>query len=56
MTKEAEGIQKLDKEVRGIFWRYMPFAQAVKEKLKGRSLIYQELCQRDLNRATSDGY
>jgi hypothetical protein len=56
MTKEAEGTQKLDKEMRGIFWRFMPFSQPVKEKLKGRSFIYQELCQRDLNRAMSDGY
>lgn len=54
MTKESEGTQKLDKEVRGIFWRYMPFAQEVKEKLKGRSFTYQELYQRDLNRAKSD--
>jgi hypothetical protein len=56
MTKESEGTQKLDKEVRSIFWRYMPFSQPVKEKLKTRSLIYQELYQRDLNRAMSDGY
>jgi hypothetical protein len=56
MTKESEGTQKLDKEVRGIFWRHMPFSQPVKEKLKTRSLIYQELYQRDLNRAMSDGY
>jgi hypothetical protein len=54
MTKESEGTQKLDKEVRGIFWRYMPFAQEIKEKLKGRSYTYQELYQRDLNRAKSD--
>lgn len=56
MTKESEGIQKLDKEVRGIFWRHMPFAPAIKEKLKNRSFIYQELYQRDINRAMSDGY
>ncbi|MDR2785498.1 MAG: hypothetical protein LBB83_06250 [Treponema sp.] len=56
MTKEAEGIQKLDKEIRGVFWRFMPFSKAVKEKLKDRSFVYQELCQRDLNRAMSDGY
>ncbi|MDR2102602.1 MAG: hypothetical protein LBP42_00705, partial [Treponema sp.] len=56
MTKESEGIQKLDKEVRGIFWRHMPFSQPIKEKLKGRSYTYQELYQRDLNRAMSDGY
>jgi len=56
MTKEAEGIQKLEKDVRGTFWRYMPFTREVKEKLKLRSFIYQELYQRDVNRTMSDGY
>jgi hypothetical protein len=56
MTKEAEAIQKLDKEVRGIFWRHMPFSRAVKDKLKVRSYVYQELYQRDINRSLSDGY
>ncbi|MCL2806424.1 MAG: hypothetical protein FWD26_10845 [Treponema sp.] len=56
MTKESEGIQKLEKDVRGTFWRYMPFTREVKEKLKTRNLIYQELYQRDLNRQMSDGY
>jgi len=56
MTKEAEGIQKLEKEIRGTFWRHMPFSQEVKEKLKTRSFVYQELYQRDLNRQMSDGY
>jgi len=56
MTKEAEGIQKLDKDVRGTFWRHMPFAQEIKDKLKNRNLVYQELYQRDQNRAMSDGY
>jgi hypothetical protein len=56
MTKEAEGIQKLEKDVRGTFWRYMPFTKTVKEKLKTRNLIYQELYQRDQNRLMSDGY
>jgi hypothetical protein len=54
MTKESEGIQRLDKELRGIFWRYMPFTRQVKERLKNRNLVYQELYQRDLNRAMSD--
>ena len=56
MTKESEGIQRLDKEVRGVFWRHMPFSQPVKDKLKGRSYVYQELYQRDINRSMSDGY
>ncbi|MDR0472100.1 MAG: hypothetical protein LBH43_00250 [Treponema sp.] len=56
MTKESEGTMKLDKELRGTFWRYMPFSQPVKEKLKTRSFTYQELYQRDVNRSMSDGY
>ena len=28
----------------------------IKEKLKTRSLAYQELYQRDINRSMSDGY
>jgi len=56
MTKEADGIQKLDKDVRGTFWRHMPFTKEVKDKLKTRSFVYQELYQRDQNRALSDGY
>ena len=56
MTKEAEGIQKLEKPIRAIFWRHMPFAQEIKDKLRTRSYTYQELYQRDLNRAMSDGY
>jgi hypothetical protein len=56
MTKESEGTQKLDKEVRGVFWRHMSFSKPIKEKLKNRSYVYQELYQRDVNRSLSDGY
>ncbi len=56
ITKESEGIQKLEKEIRGIFWRYMPFSKEIKEKLKTRSYVYQELYQKDVNRSMSDGY
>lgn len=56
MTKESEGVQRLDKEVRGIFWRNMPFPQELKEELRKRSLVYDELCKKDMNRAMSDGY
>ncbi len=56
ILKESEGIQKLDKEVRKVFWRYIPFRQETKDKLKLRAQVYQELCQRDMNRAMSDGY
>ena len=56
VTKESEGMQKLDKEVRAMFWRLMPFAQPIKDKLKTRSYVYQELYQKDVNRSMSDGY
>ncbi|MCQ2982020.1 MAG: hypothetical protein MJ178_04635 [Treponemataceae bacterium] len=56
MTKEADGVQRMDKELRGIFWRNLPFPQERKDMLKLRSLVYQELCQKDANRAMSDGY
>ena len=56
VTKESDGTQRLDKELRGIFWRHIPFSRAIKEKLKNRSYVYQELYQRDVNRSLSDGY
>lgn len=56
MTKEADGVQRLSKEARAIFWRFVPFTQARKDDLKKRSIVYQELYQRDVNRSMSDGY
>ncbi len=56
MTKESEGVQRLDKDVRGIFWRNMPFPDSRKQELRKRSLVYEELCIKDNNRAMSDGY
>ena len=56
ITKESEGTQRLDKDLRGIFWRHIPFSQPIKDKLKTRNYVYQELYQRDVNRAMSDGY
>ncbi len=56
ITKESDGIQRLEKDIRGIFWRYVPFHQDIKDRLKGRSYAYQELYQRDINRSLSDGY
>lgn len=56
MTKESLGVQRLEKDVRGIFWRNMPFPKELKEDLRKRSLVYNELCQKDANREMSDGY
>ncbi len=54
--KESQGIQKLDRDVRSIFWRYIPFSQGMKDVLKTRSPVYNELCQKDVNRSISQGY
>ena len=56
ITKEATGVQRLDKDVRGIFWRNMPFPQELKDDLRKRSLVYDDLCKKDANREMSDGY
>ncbi len=56
ITKESEGAQKLDKEIRGIFWRNMPFPPEVREDLRNRGAIYNDLYKKDINRSMSDGY
>jgi hypothetical protein len=56
INKESQGMQKLDKDVRGIFWRMMPFPQHIKDNLKNRGFVYNELYKKDLNIAKSDGY
>ena len=56
ITKESEGTQKLDKEVRGVFWRHIPFKQDIKDKLRDRGFAYSELYKKDVNRGKSDGY
>ena len=56
INKESQGMQKLDKDVRGIFWRMMPFPQHIKDSLRNRSFVYNELYKKDQNIAKSDGY
>ena len=56
VTKEVEGVQKLEKEVRNIFWRLIPFRQSVKDKLRNRGFVYNTLYKKDINRSISDGY
>lgn len=56
ITKESEGTQKLDRTVRGIFWRLMPFPQELKDKLRNRGYVYNELYKKDINISRSDGY
>jgi hypothetical protein len=56
ITKESEGTQKLDREVRGIFWRHMPFPDELREDLRKRGFVYNELYKKDINRSMTDGY
>lgn len=56
ISKESEGTQKLARETRDIFWRYMPFPQEVRDVLKNRGFVYAELAKKDMNRSMSDGY
>ncbi len=53
---ESQGMQKLNREVRTIFWRYIPFPQELKETLKNRGFYYSELYKKDQTRAMSRGY
>ena len=53
---EWEGRQKLHKDVRMIFWRYIPFPQWKKDELRYRGYYYEDLYKRDMRRAMSDGY
>ena len=56
IVKESQGTQKLEREVRGIFWRMLPFPQGIKDNLKNRGFVYGELYKKDLNISMSDGY
>ena len=56
ITKESDGVQKLDRKVRGIFWRMIPFPQEIKDKIRNRGFVYNELYKKDMNIARSDGY
>ena len=56
INAESQGMQKLDREVRGIFWRNLPFPTEVKEDLKNRGFVYADLYKKDQNISKSDGY
>ena len=46
---ESQGMQKLSREVRTIFWRYIPFPQTIKDNLKNRGYYYAELYKKAIN-------
>lgn len=47
MTKEIEGTQVMEKELRGIFWRSIPFSKERREMLSKRSMVYLDLFRKD---------
>lgn len=50
VTKEVNGVQKLEKPIREIFWRLIPFDDSIKENLSKLSYVYQQLWERDLRK------
>ena len=56
ITKESEGTQKMERGSRSVFWRYIPFPQELREKLRQRGFVYNELYKKDINRSLTDGY
>jgi hypothetical protein len=47
IEKESEGIQKIHKDVRFIFWRNIPFPDEIKESLKNKGFYYSELYEKE---------
>ncbi len=56
LTKESEGIQKLHKDSRYIFWRFVPFPDKLKEELSLKGYYYNDLYKKELSFRMSQGY
>lgn len=54
MNWEQKGVQKLDKEAREIFWRFVPFNRKIKTNLAKMAPSYNDLYKKEKNRAMSD--
>ncbi len=54
ITKEAEGIQKLEKEIRRIFWFKVPFPDELKSELSKKGYYYQDLFKKEEAKKLSD--
>lgn len=50
ILKESQGVQKLEKKIREIFWRYIEFPEKLKEALSKKSYIYKDLYEKDQRR------
>lgn len=44
---ESNGAQKLDKDLRFVFWKYIPFPGSVKKSLSERSNVYAEMIRKE---------
>ena len=53
---ESNGMQKLNKNARPVFWRFTPFPQEIKESLQNRGFYYRDLYKKDQRKSKSDGY
>ena len=47
LTKESGGVQKLHKDARYVFWRYVPFPDKLKEELSLKGYYYSELWKKE---------
>ncbi len=56
LTKESQGIQKLDKDSRYIFWRFVPFPDKLKEELSLKGYYYNDLYKKEMSFRMSQGY
>ncbi|MCK9223683.1 MAG: hypothetical protein M0R46_07410 [Candidatus Muirbacterium halophilum] len=53
---ESHGMQKLDKEVRKIFWFSIPFSTEIQDTLKDRGFHFKQLWENTQRKSMSDGY
>ncbi len=56
LTKESQGIQKLHKDARFIFWRFIPFPDKLKEELSLKGYYYNDLYKKEMSWRMSQGY
>jgi len=47
MTKETQGIQKLEQDVRYVFWRYVPLPADKKKMLSEKGYYYNQLWEKE---------
>ncbi|MDD5089341.1 MAG: hypothetical protein PHQ23_00325 [Candidatus Wallbacteria bacterium] len=56
MVFESQGMQKLSKEARALFYNFLPLPADIKDKLKDRGYHYRVLWENDQRKKASRGY